>query len=70
MSNPRDRAVELLTHYITLLMERPGTRVLKIDNDTYAEIADVVDSIVEAAADSAVERVRNMVRDGVIREGE
>jgi hypothetical protein len=42
----RDTAVQLLEHYITLLMRKAG---LKPDSDTHAELEDLVDAIVDAA---------------------
>jgi hypothetical protein len=49
MSEPRDRAVYLLDHYITLVMERPGTRKLTTTADTHTELAELVDAIIEAS---------------------
>ena len=46
MTSSRDRAVRLLDHYITLLMEKAG---LKVDSDTHAELQDLVDAIIDAA---------------------
>lgn len=42
----RDEALGLLTHYITLLMRRTGSRV---DQDTHAELAQLVDALIAAA---------------------
>lgn len=42
-----ERATSLLTHYVTLLMNRAG---LKVDEDTTAELQECVEAIVEAAA--------------------
>jgi hypothetical protein len=43
---PRDTAVQLFDHYITLVMTRSGC---KVDSDTHVELAACIDAIIEAA---------------------
>ena len=64
MVSNRDHAVELLDHYITLVMTKPGTRVLKVDSDTHAELAELIDTIIAAAVDEVKRRMKNGVVDG------
>lgn len=47
MARDRDQAVQLLDHYLTMVMVKVG---LKPDADTHAEIAQIVDCIIDAAA--------------------
>jgi len=42
----RDRAVKVLTHYITLLLEKSGSTP---DNDVRVEVEGIVDDIILAA---------------------
>lgn len=53
-TTPRETAVQLLYHYVSKTMEKAG---MSVDDDTYAEIAECVDSIIEASAEAAVTRV-------------
>lgn len=56
----RDDAVQLLDHYITLLMQEAG---LKVTSDTHFELAGIVDAIVDAAVSlgpSAAQRYREL----------
>lgn len=46
----RDYAKRTLTHYITLTMREAG---MKVDGDTYAELSDCVDTIIDAAVEEA-----------------
>lgn len=55
MCKERDRAVQLLHHYISRTMDKAGMRP---DGDTYAEIADCVDSIIAASAEQMMTRLR------------
>jgi len=51
MNRDRNNAVELLQHYLGLGMG-------KLDADNAIEIEQIVDSIIEAAATVAIERLR------------
>lgn len=46
MTTPRDIALGLLTHYLTSIMRKAG---MKVDADTHAELAELIDAIIEAA---------------------
>lgn len=59
MSANRDRAVKLLDHYITLLMERPGA--IKVTQDNHVEIAECVDSLIDAAVEKAIEKATALI---------
>jgi hypothetical protein len=49
MNASRDRAVSTLRHYVELLMRSNG---LKVDRDTAAELAQLVDDLIDAAVDA------------------
>lgn len=51
--NSRDEAVQLLDHYITRLMERTGTK--HVTSDTHAELAQLVDAIIDASITGALQ---------------
>ena len=50
----RDKAKELLRHYFTLACEAGGR---ELDRDCYAEIDEIVDSIVDAAVAESIQKV-------------
>ena len=45
MNAPRDRAVSLLDHYLCMIAEKAG---MKVDSYMHAEIAQIVDEIINA----------------------
>lgn len=59
MSESRDKAVNLLTHYIVILMKRDGTRQLNVDSDTHTELAEIVDHIIDASVDAVLDRIEH-----------
>lgn len=60
--NQRDqskgKAVALLSHYLTLTMEKAG---LKPDSDTHAEIEEIVDHIIDAAVHATMEEMKKQI---------
>jgi hypothetical protein len=63
--NSRDEAVQLLDHYITMIMERAGTRSMKVDSDTHVEIAQCVDAIIDAVVEKTLARIKDdMIQSG------
>lgn len=52
--NHRDQAIQVLDHYITLLMKKQG---LKVDSDTHAEVAEVIDNVIEASVEVTIRRL-------------
>jgi len=60
----RDKAVRLLDHYLCMIAERSG---MKVDSDTHAEIAEVVDSIIEATIEENRKYMTGLVVTGAIK---
>jgi hypothetical protein len=61
-SDPAERAKALLVHYLDLAGNGRGPSGVS-GGDGYAEISDLVDAIVEAAADSLEARAKRPVND-------
>lgn len=54
-----EKAKELLSHYITMLMEKQG---LQVDSDIYYELDLLIDSIVEDVEDRVTKLEKRMKR--------
>lgn len=63
----RDDAVHLLDHYVTMLMERTGTK--HVHSDTHAELAQLVDDIIDASVSATLQALKDELRRVPMREG-
>jgi hypothetical protein len=60
MSNARNKAKELLNHYLQLALNKAGC---KTDSDTTVEINDIVDSIIDATIEEINDIAKRAVTD-------